>query len=84
MSRGGGWFFAAAGSPAMEKRKRVLELRERMDRTLALPDLAEESSLRALVKKQMQASALTGSDEGAGPRLCFLLLFFHMVDPILE
>ncbi|RCV38612.1 hypothetical protein SETIT_8G156900v2 [Setaria italica] len=48
----------------MEKRKRVLELRDRLDRTLALPDLAEESSLRALVKKQMQASSLTGSDEG--------------------
>ncbi|CAO2149298.1 unnamed protein product [Urochloa humidicola] len=48
----------------MEKRKRVLELRDRLDRTLALPDLAEESSLRALVKKQMLASSLTGSNEG--------------------
>ncbi|CAN6381524.1 unnamed protein product [Urochloa humidicola] len=48
----------------MEKRKRVLELRDRLDRTLALPDLAEESSLRALVKKQMLASSLTGSHEG--------------------
>ncbi|TVT96857.1 hypothetical protein EJB05_57934 [Eragrostis curvula] len=48
----------------MEKRKRVLELRDRLDRTLALPDLADEASLRALVKKQMLASALPGSDEG--------------------
>ncbi|CAL4992477.1 unnamed protein product [Urochloa decumbens] len=48
----------------MEKRKRVLELRDRLDRTLALPDLAEESSLRALVKKQILASSLTGSNEG--------------------
>lgn len=67
----------------MEKRKRVLELRDRLDRTLALPDLAEESSLRALVKKQMQASSLTGSDEGAGG-LCLLPLFFHLLDPISE
>ncbi|CAO2146960.1 unnamed protein product [Urochloa humidicola] len=48
----------------MEKRKRVLELRDRLDRTLGLPDLADESSLRALVKKQMLASSLTGSNEG--------------------
>ncbi|TVU24886.1 hypothetical protein EJB05_27350 [Eragrostis curvula] len=48
----------------MEKRKRVLELRDRLDRTLALPDLADEASLRALVKKQILASALPGSDEG--------------------
>ncbi|WVZ51065.1 hypothetical protein U9M48_002250 [Paspalum notatum var. saurae] len=49
----------------MEKRKRVLELRDRLDRTLALPDLAEESSLRALVKKQILASSLSGcSDQG--------------------
>ncbi|KAJ1276031.1 hypothetical protein BS78_05G182900 [Paspalum vaginatum] len=49
----------------MEKRKRVLELRDRLDRTLALPDLAEESLLRALVKKQILASSLSSSsDEG--------------------
>ncbi|KAG2562677.1 uncharacterized protein LOC120644679 [Panicum virgatum] len=48
----------------MEKRKRVLELRDRLDRTLALPDLAEESSLKALLKKQILASSLTGSDQG--------------------
>jgi hypothetical protein len=49
----------------MEKRKRVLELRDRLDRTLAMPDLAEEASLRALVKKQILASSLSGSDQGA-------------------
>lgn len=48
----------------MEKRKRVLELRDRLDRTLAMPDLADESSLKALVKKQILASSLTGSPEG--------------------
>ncbi|OEL32166.1 hypothetical protein BAE44_0006814 [Dichanthelium oligosanthes] len=48
----------------MEKRKRVLELRDRLDRTLSMPDLAEERSLRALVKKQILASSLTGSNEG--------------------
>ncbi|XP_062182264.1 uncharacterized protein LOC133886588 [Phragmites australis] len=48
----------------MENRKRVLELRDRLDRTLALPDLADEASLRALVKKQILASSLPGSDEG--------------------
>ena len=65
--------------PAMEKRKRVLELRDRLDRTLALPDLAEESSLRALVKKQILASSLSGgSDEGAG-LLCLLPLFIWLM-----
>jgi len=54
----------ARRQPAMEKRKRVLELRDRLDRTLALPDLAEESSLKALLKKQILASSLTGSDQG--------------------
>ncbi|KAF8694619.1 hypothetical protein HU200_038148 [Digitaria exilis] len=48
----------------MEKRKRVLELRDRLDRTLAMPDLAEESLLKALVKKQILASSLTGAAEG--------------------
>ncbi|KAK3118953.1 hypothetical protein QOZ80_9BG0711310 [Eleusine coracana subsp. coracana] len=48
----------------MEKRKRVLELRDRLDRTLALPDLAEEASLRALVKEQILASALPGGYDG--------------------
>ena len=67
----------ARRQPAMEKRKRVLELRDRLDRTLALPDLAEESSLRALVKKQILASSLTGSDEGAGS-VHFLCLFFRV------
>lgn len=61
----------------MEKRKRVLELRDRMDRTLALPDLADEASLRALVKKQILASTLPGgSEEGLRSvySRCLLLL----------
>jgi hypothetical protein len=47
----------------MEERKRVLDLRHRLDRTLALPDLADEASLRALVKKQILASALPGTSD---------------------
>lgn len=50
----------------MEKRKEILELRDRLDRTLALPDLADEDSLRSLVKKQILKSSLSGSDEGLG------------------
>ena len=67
----------ARRQPAMEKRKRVLELRDRLDRTLALPDLAEESSLKALLKKQILASSLTGSDQGAGS-VYFPLFFTYL------
>jgi hypothetical protein len=61
--------------PAMEERKRVLGLRDRLDRTLALLDLADEASLRALVKKQILASALPGtSDQGStGSRFTFIV-----------
>ncbi|KAG8090012.1 hypothetical protein GUJ93_ZPchr0011g27136 [Zizania palustris] len=48
----------------MEKRKEIRELRDRMDKTLALPDLADEDLLRSLVKKQILASSLSGSIEG--------------------
>lgn len=50
---------------AMEKRREIRELRDRMDRTLALPDLADEELLRSLVKRQILASSLSaGNDEG--------------------
>ncbi|EAZ18777.1 hypothetical protein OsJ_34304 [Oryza sativa Japonica Group] len=49
----------------MEKRREIRELRDRMDRTLALPDLADEELLRSLVKRQILASSLSaGNDEG--------------------
>ncbi len=52
---------------AMEKRREIGELRDRMDRTLALPDLADEELLRSLVKRQILASSLSaGNDEGLG------------------
>ncbi|KAL6654819.1 hypothetical protein ACP70R_008284 [Stipagrostis hirtigluma subsp. patula] len=69
----------------MERRKRVLELRERLDRTLALPDLADEGLLRSLVKRQILASSLPGSsDEGdidliAEARTKEVLNFLEMV-----
>lgn len=65
----------------MEKRKRILELRDRLDRTLAMPDLAEASSLRALVKKQILASSLTGSAQGVR---ALLTCSVYMSDIILE
>ncbi|KAL5204768.1 hypothetical protein ABZP36_009639 [Zizania latifolia] len=48
----------------MEKRKEIRELRNRMDKTLALPDLADEDLLRSVVKRQILASSLSGSVEG--------------------
>lgn len=48
----------------METRKGILELRDRLDKTLACPDLADEGSLRSLVKKQILESSLPGSDQG--------------------
>ncbi|CAM0873810.1 unnamed protein product [Alopecurus aequalis] len=48
----------------METRKGILELRDRMDKTLACSDIADEASLRSLVKKQILESSLTGSDQG--------------------
>ncbi|VAH95395.1 unnamed protein product [Triticum turgidum subsp. durum] len=48
----------------METRKEILELRERLDKTLACSDLADEGSLRSLVKNQILESSLPGSDQG--------------------
>ena len=48
----------------MEKRKGILELRDRMDKTLACSDIADQGSLRSLVKKQILESSLPGSDQG--------------------
>ncbi|XP_024310774.1 uncharacterized protein LOC100835152 isoform X2 [Brachypodium distachyon] len=48
----------------MDKRKGILELRDRLDKTLASPDLTDEGSLQSLVKKQILQSSLPGSDDG--------------------
>ncbi|WOL20670.1 hypothetical protein Cni_G29475 [Canna indica] len=48
----------------MDKKTKILELRERMDKTLALPDLANEESIKSLVKKQLQCSSLSQIEEG--------------------
>lgn len=37
----------------MEKKRKIQELRERLDKTLALPDLANEESLKLLVENQL-------------------------------
>lgn len=44
----------------MEKKQRVLELRERLDETLALPDLANEELIKSLVKNQLLRSSFSG------------------------
>uniref|UniRef100_A0A453H541 START domain-containing protein n=1 Tax=Aegilops tauschii subsp. strangulata TaxID=200361 RepID=A0A453H541_AEGTS len=48
----------------METRKGILELRDRLDKTLACSDLADEGSLKSLVKNQILESSLPGSDQG--------------------
>jgi hypothetical protein len=60
----------------MEKRKEILELRDRMDKTLACSDIADEGSLRSLVKKQILVSSLPGSDQG----LCAASLDSYLIN----
>lgn len=69
----------------METRKGILELRDRLDKTLACSDLADEASLRSLVKKQILESSLPGSDQGnidmiAEARAKEVLNFLEMLD----
>ncbi|XP_019705109.1 uncharacterized protein [Elaeis guineensis] len=51
----------------MEKKKKVLELRERLDQTLALPDLANEELIKSLVKNQLLRSSFSGMKGDMGP-----------------
>lgn len=51
----------------MEKKQKVLELRERLDRTLALPDLANEELIKSLVKNQLLRSSFSGMKGDIGP-----------------
>lgn len=41
----------------MEKKRKILEQRERLDETLALPDLANEEYIKSLVKNQLLQSS---------------------------
>ncbi|XP_074577023.1 uncharacterized protein LOC141833465 isoform X1 [Curcuma longa] len=43
----------------MEKKRKILELRERLDKTLALPDLANEESVKLLVENQLRRSSFS-------------------------
>lgn len=43
----------------MEKKRKILEQRERLDKTLALPDLANEEYIKSLVKNQLPQSSLS-------------------------
>jgi hypothetical protein len=44
----------------MEKKKMIMELRGRLDKTLTSPDLVNIDSLRSLVKSQILRSGLEG------------------------
>ncbi|XP_078172999.1 uncharacterized protein LOC144566840 [Carex rostrata] len=44
----------------MEKSKKIVEVRERLDKTLASPDLVNINSIRSLVKSQLHRSGLEG------------------------
>ncbi|KAF3320090.1 hypothetical protein FCM35_KLT22307 [Carex littledalei] len=44
----------------MEKNKKIVEVRERLDKTLASPDLVNINSIRSLVKSQLRRSGLEG------------------------
>lgn len=44
----------------MEEKKKIVELRGRLDRTLASPDLVNKNSIRSLVKSQLLRSGLEG------------------------
>lgn len=44
----------------MEKSKKIGEVRERLDKSLASPDLVNINSIRSLVKSQLRRSGLEG------------------------
>ncbi|KAK1271078.1 hypothetical protein QJS04_geneDACA012938 [Acorus gramineus] len=47
----------------MEKRQKILEARQRLDKTLASPDLTNEESVKTLVKSQLLRSPFEGDIE---------------------
>lgn len=50
----------------MDKKQKILELRERLDRTLAMPDLVNEESIKSLVKDQLLRSSFQGNEGNIG------------------
>lgn len=46
----------------MDKKQKILELQERLDRTLAMPDLTNEESIKSLVKEQLVRSSYQGNE----------------------
>lgn len=48
----------------MEKKQKITQYRERLDKTLALPDLANKETLETLVKNQLLRFS---EDETNGP-----------------
>ncbi|XP_072972283.1 uncharacterized protein [Typha angustifolia] len=49
----------------MEKKQKILEPRERLDKTLALPDLVNVESIKSLVRDQLSHSSLPGTEGNA-------------------
>lgn len=41
------------GDAKMEKKRKITQYRERLDKTLSSPELRNEENLKALVKKQL-------------------------------
>ncbi|XP_020268419.1 uncharacterized protein LOC109843869 isoform X2 [Asparagus officinalis] len=50
----------------MEKKQKILESRERLDKTLALPDLVNEDSIKSLVKNQLLRSCSSREEGNMG------------------
>lgn len=46
----------------MDKKQKILELRGRLDKTLAMPDLVNEESIKFLVKDQLLRSSFCGNE----------------------
>lgn len=44
----------------MEKKRNIVQYRERLDKTLASPDLINEETLKTLVKRQLCSSEIEG------------------------
>ena len=48
----------------MEKKKKITQYRERLDKTLASPDLTNQESIYSLVSNQIHRSNLRHGTEG--------------------
>lgn len=63
-----GWGFcretlsAFLGGANMEKKPKIAQYRERLDKTLASPELTNEETLKMLVKNQLMHSSLDGNE----------------------